>query len=162
MLGVPAEICWTTLKMWMPVWLHCSPVNICKYLQGQYSWYLGSNALFTCISGAVAMGRVSACPPIDQAPNCCWWQKCISWFSFISKEFNLSHPVTFHNKKTEEKSKWWWLGGSVRKCKAYSGVCCKTVAPFNSSHGFARTVCWIALKSLGCICYFQQKSNQVM
>lgn len=159
MLGVfPAEICWTTLKMWMPVWLHCGPLNICKYLQGQYSWYLGSNAHFTCISGAVAMGRVSACPP-----NCCWWQKCISWFSFISKEFNFSHPVTFHNKKQRKKvsgGDWEVQFESVKRTLEFAAR--QLVAPFNSSHGFPRTVCWIALKSLGCICYFQQKSNRVM
>lgn len=149
--------------MWMPIWLHCGSVKICKHLPGRYSWYSSSNAHFVCISWAVAMGGVSACLYINWVPICYWWlMKCMSWFSFIWKELNFSHPVTFCNKKRKKVSGGDWEIHFKRIKHTPEFRTRQLVALFDSSHGFARTACWIALKSLGCICNFQQKLDRVM
>lgn len=113
--------------------LNCTPVvnahvtslwscfYICKHLQGWYSWYSGSNAHFTCISGVVAMGRVSALPfskhllAVDDR-----WS---AFLDLVSFERNSTFYILLHSAtKTRGKNKWKWLGDSLQNCKAYSGV----------------------------------------
>lgn len=150
----------------MPVWLLYSPVDICRCLQGWSSWYSCSNAHFAGIifQEQLLWAESLLALPLIKHPLAIDDQ----WSAFLDLA-SFERNSTFHILLLSETKQWkkkvsggdWEIHFKNAKCILKFSIR-QLAALFDSSHGFARTVCWITLKSLGCISYFQQQLNQVV